>query len=409
MQPELRPPEQSSPSPSASKEPFQEPLQEPLQEPFQAPHIHAAAERERNGIDWVFVGQNGLRAGWSILLFYAIYYLLRIVVGTVFYTAGLIGTTAGDSAPALLADELVPLLSLLAAVAIMALVEGRRLASYNLAGPGRGRYLAAGALAGFAAISLLVFAMACCGWLRVAPSATTVAQALRLAALWGCVFLVVASVEEGLFRCYGLSTLARGINFWWALAAQAVICADALIQPHRNGSWGVVLAATPGLVPCFVLHRRSAASPSLALHQESAARSAFWQAAWVTSTVFGLYHTINSGENSVGVFAAAAVGFVFCLSVRLTGSAWWAIGFHAAWDWAETFFYGTADSGLQGQGHLLSARPAGNPLWSGGADGPEGSLLVLGVLVLLAAFLFAVYGRSKAPAHRGSEVVRNAG
>jgi len=229
----------------------------------------------------------------------------------------------------------------------------------------------------------------------VCLGALTAAQALRLAALWGGAFLVVASVEEGLFRCYALSTLARGINFWWALAAQAVVCADAFIHSHRNGAWGVYLAAALGLFPCFVLHQKSAALPRLSLDQKPAARNAFWQAAWVTSTVFGLYHTMNNGENWVGVFAAAAVGFVFCLSVRLTGSAWWAIGFHAAWDWSETFLYGTADSGLQGQGHLFNSRPAGNPLWSGGADGPEGTLLVLGVILLLILFLFVSYGRRK--------------
>ena len=83
------------------------------------------------------------------------------------------------------------------------------------------------------------------------------------------------------------------------------------------------------------------------------------------------------------------------MSVRVTGSAWWAIGCHAAWDWAETFFYGAADSGFLGQGHYLSANSAGNPLWSGGSDGPEGSLLVLGVVLLLLLFLLAFYARNK--------------
>ena len=80
-------------------------------------------------------------------------------------------------------------------------------------------------------------------------------------------------------------------------------------------------------------------------------------------------------------------------SVRVTGTAWWAIGCHAAWDWAETFFYGTADSGLQPQGHYLTTNPVGNALWSGGADGPEGSLLVIGAILLLLALLLVVYGR----------------
>ena len=87
------------------------------------------------------------------------------------------------------------------------------------------------------------------------------------------------------------------------------------------------------------------------------------------------------------------IGFIFCVSIWLTGSAWWAIGCHAAWDWAETFFYGTADSGRVGTGHFLTTNPAGNALLSGGEAGPEGSLLVLGIMALLLAALIVLYTR----------------
>ena len=103
-------------------------------------------------------------------------------------------------------------------------------------------------------------------------------------------------------------------------------------------------------------------------------------------------HVSNPGETWIGIFAAAFIGFVFCVSVRLTGSAWWAIGCHAGWDWAETYFYGTADSGLTPQGCYLTSHPSGNPLWSGGAVGPEGSLLVLAAILFLLA-LVLIYGR----------------
>jgi uncharacterized protein len=333
--------------------------------------------------DRIFVGPHGLRCGWSILLFYALYYIFRLVIGTLFFSAGLIGDSIDGSAPSVLIAELIPLLSLVAAAAIAALIEGRSIASYNLAGPCRARNFLMGAVLGFAALSLLVSEIALGGWLRITSSHLPGAQALRLAFLWGLAFLVVAAVEEGLFRCYALPTVARGINFWWALAAQIVVCLDAFVHPSSNGAWGVYLAAMIGLPPCLLVHQRSGA------------RSAFWQAAWVTSTVFGLYHTLNGGENWIGVFAAAAIGFAFCLSVRFTGSVFWALGFHAAWDWAETFFYGTADSGLEGKGHLLSALPRGNPLWSGGSDGPEGSPLVFGVILLLFLFVIVVYGRGR--------------
>jgi len=46
-------------------------------------------------------------------------------------------------------------------------------------------------------------------------------------------------------------------------------------------------------------------------------------------------------------------------------------------------------------GHYLTTTPAGSALWSGGTDGPEGSVLVLAVIVLLIVALVAIYGRAR--------------
>jgi hypothetical protein len=208
-------------------------------------------------------------------------------------------------------------------------------------------------------------------------------QIFSYAAAWGAVFLLTGFVEEGSFRCYLQFTLTRGINFWWALGVIGIICLSLLFFVHGNGVWGVYAIALLGFFPCLMLHIRK--TP----------QSGFWQAAWVTSTLFGFIHTSNNGENWIGIFAAALIGFVFCVSVWVTGSAWWAIGCHAAWDWAETYFYGTADSGMVAKGHYLTTTPAGNALWSGGSDGPEGSLLVLGVILLLLVALLVIYGRKR--------------
>ncbi|MGO9795327.1 MAG: lysostaphin resistance A-like protein [Terracidiphilus sp.] len=377
MQPEVQPAaeetQQAAPAASASRPP--------------QPPPHPSPQQPRD-FDWIFIGPHGLRAGWSILLFAALYYLFREVIGLLFFAAGLVGDSPINSAGAVLVAELVPFFALIAAALIMVLIEDTRIdgrnLGYNLASVHRVRHFVSGLVAGFAALSLLVAALAWGGWLHFGAATQSVAQAAAIGALWAIAFLLVGSVEEGLFRCYALSTLTRGINFWWALAAQIAICLYLALTGGGNGAWGVYAAAAIGLLPCLILH------------QKAAARSAFWQAAWVTSTFFGFYHTSNSGENWIGIFAASFMGFAFCLSVRLTGSAWWAIGCHAAWDWAETFFYGAADSGIQGQGHFLSASPAGNPLWSGGADGPEGSLLVLGAILLLLLLLLGLYARNAA-------------
>jgi membrane protease YdiL (CAAX protease family) len=370
-------------------------------EPHPPPAAEDPAQRPHRDLDSVFIGPRGLRAGWSILLFAALYYLFREIIGTLFYAAGLIHDTPADSAGAVLIAEFVPFLALVGAALIMALIQApspdpslnsnlaRRILSYNLAGPRRVRHFLSGLAAGFAALSLLIVALASGGWLRLGPASLPAAQALLNGALWAIAFLLVAAVEEGLFRCYSLSTLTRGINFWWALAAQFGLCFYLALTGGGNGAWGVYISAAIGFFPCLMLNQKPAARP------ESRAGSGFWQAAWVTSSFFGFYHTSNSGENWIGVFAAAFIGFVFCVSVRVTGSAWWAIACHAAWDWAETFFYGAADSGFQGQGHFLSANSAGNALWSGGSDGPEGSVLVLAIILVLLLFLLALYARNK--------------
>jgi hypothetical protein len=44
-------------------------------------------------------------------------------------------------------------------------------------------------------------------------------------------------------------------------------------------------------------------------------------------------------------------------------------------------------------GHYLSTSPFGNAFWSGGTDGPEGSILVLGAILLLLVAILAIYRR----------------
>src|SRR6516165_4278340 len=80
----------------------------------------------------------------------------------------------------------------------------------------------------------------------------------------------------------------------------------------------------------------------------------FWPAAIASSAVFGYSHLGNSGENWLGVFNASAGGLLFCLLLRRSGDLWMPIGFHASWDWTQTYFYGVPDSGHVLPGHLFS-------------------------------------------------------
>jgi hypothetical protein len=341
-------------------------------------------ERIFDWLNWTFIGPQGLRAGWSVAIFIPLFLLFANVVGFAFSHLYLLGKKNEFTSSSAFFGELIAILALVGAASLMARIEGRgSLLAYNLSGPRRIPHFLSGLAAGFLALSALVGVLNWGGWLHFGPVALSGAQVFGFAAIWGVVFLLTSFFEEGLFRGYLQFTLTRGINFWWALAIIGVACLWLLFTSKGNGVWGVYGIALLGLFPCLILYIRK--TP----------RSGFWQAAWVTSTLFGFIHTGNGGENWMGIFAAALIGFVFCVSVRVTGTAWWAIGCHAAWDWSETFFYGTADSGMVAPGHYLTTTAAGNPLWSGGADGPEGSLLVLGVILLLLAALLLIYGRKK--------------
>jgi uncharacterized protein len=334
----------------------------------------------------ILIGPQGLRGGWSVALFACLFALFSAIAGFLLVTLHLVDPKAQNfTARGALFNEMIPFLGLVAAAAIVALVERRRgsLLAFNLLGPHRGLRFLEGYVAGFAALSALIGALAWGGWLHFGPIALSGAQIFKYAAVWGIAFLLVGCVEEGLFRCYLQFTLARSINFWWALGIVGAVCLDLVLRGRGNGIWGVYILAGLGLVPCLLLFLNKAES------------SGFWQASWVTSTLFGFIHTGNNGENWIGIFAAGAIGFVFVVSIRVTGSAWWAIGCHAAWDWSETFFYGAADSGLVASGHYLAVTPAGSAFWSGGTDGPEGSVLVIGTIALLLIALVAIYGRRK--------------
>jgi membrane protease YdiL (CAAX protease family) len=306
--------------------PLHEPLQTSAPDSLPLGTPEPEPEDPYRGLKWVFIGPQGLRAGWSILIVVSLLSLLGRALSYAVAELHLV-TPGGAFGPRqAFFGELFQLILLTVSVAIVAAIERRSILDFNLRGPNRVMHFFSGLVVGFVALSALVGAMAGGGWLHFGPVALQGSQIFKYAAIWGLVFLLVGCFEEGSMRCYLQYTLTRGINFWWAAGPIALMCGLLIFRIKGNGAWGVYVIALLGLIPCFLLHLNSAPS------------AGFWQAAWLTSTLFGFGHTGNKGENWIGIFAAAFIGFVFCVSIWLTGSAWWAIGAHAAWDWAETYF-----------------------------------------------------------------------
>lgn len=294
-----------------------------------------------HGVKWVFRGSDGLRAGWSLLLFFAIMTVLAISAGALIavlpHSPPPASTAPGDAWRTFGNDALGFGVFVIGSW-IMSRIERRPFASYGLRRDHALPDLLHGMGWGVVMLSVLVGLLAATGTLVFDGFALRGLPALGYAAAWLAAFASVGLFEEYFTRGYLQYTLARGI-------AGLV---DAVAPNGRN-------ARTIG----------------------------FWVAAAVFSVgIFAAGHLGNQGETAMGIVSVALAGITFVYVLYRTGSLWWAIGFHATWDWAQSYLYGVHDSGLAVQGHLLNSHAAGAALLSGGTTGPEGSILVVPTLLL---------------------------
>lgn len=276
----------------------------------------------------LFLGPNGLRPGWGLLFYVALYYPLQRWAADLVWSQTLVRGRLWTG----MLEEFGMFLAAALPAAVLARVERRAWGDYGLAvRRAFGKLFWLGSIWGFAGISLLLislYGLHAFGFGHLALHGERIA---KFAAFWAVMFLLVGWFEEFLLRGYTQFTLARGIGFW--------------------------------------------------------------PAATVLSCTFGLIHLQNAGEQWPGLLAAAAIGFFFCLTLRRTGNLWFAVGFHAAWDWGETFFYSVPDSGMVAPGHLLSSSLYG-PAWlSGGTVGPEGSVLCFVVIAMAWIAFDRIYPR----------------
>jgi len=214
---------------------------------------------------------------------------------------------------------------------LLALLEHRPAALYGL--PWRaflGARFWQGCLLGLAEVSLLIFSIATFGGYRFGTLALPDASLIvKWLLFWLLFFVVVGLSEEFMFRGYLQFTLAGVIGYW----------------------------------------------PSACL----------------LSLGFGAIDLLNRGENWVGAADVVVVGLLFAFALERTGNLWLVVGWHAAFDFGETFLFSVPNSGALFSGHLSNATLQG-PVWlTGGTVGPEGSVfsfLIMGLMAMLVNFLF---------------------
>lgn len=113
------------------------------------------------------------------------------------------------------------------------------------------------------------------------------------------------------------------------------------------------------------------------------------RALWVTSLIFGSLHVWNPSVGTLALGNIVLAGLFLGVVYLKTASLWWASGVHLGWNWAHGFLADLPVSGLDlVNTPWMEARPEG-PSWvSGGAFGPEGSLVATAVLVVASLWLW---------------------
>lgn len=294
-------------------------------------------DRESRGkLRSFFATPAGLRSGWRLLLFFVIFVaalaLLQLVaIRFIPPLAALLLATrkqqSGLTPSGLIAVETIDLLATLIALLAMCKIEHRRILDYGFRVPSgdAGRRFGEGLVWGTAMVIAICSLLKIEGHFSFGPLALGGLLALGYGLFWALGTVMVGFFEETFFRGYAQATLASGIGFW--------------------------------------------------------------PAAFLLSAIFGASHLSDRGYTWLGVVTAALFGLLSCLSLRRTGSLWLGIGFHAAFDFSETYLFSPPNGGLATvSAHLFSSSISGPSWLTGGGTGVEGSvngLFVFAVIFLL--------------------------
>jgi len=112
-------------------------------------------------------------------------------------------------------------------------------------------------------------------------------------------------------------------------------------------------------------------------------------AALINALLFGLMHSGNAGFSVTFLLSAMMLTLFLTISRLLTGSIWWAIGWHTAWNWWQTTVLGLSEVNTPDYHHaFLHLSQKGPNLMVGIAPSIEGGLLIAVIISLAAMIAF---------------------
>lgn len=279
----------------------------------------------------------------------AAFYLALAFVTALLVSAALRAAT-GRTLAALMrsgpADALLAHVGLLVALVIIPTSISLRLSKEPIAYSGwsrvgGGRLVAAGLTGGAGLMALIVATLWAAGAWSGAVRPMSAAQGVGTVVLSALLWLVQAAHEEGLYRGYAFVQLSRAVTFWPA----AVILGLGFLWSHVG----------------------------------------------------------HDGATPMSLAVAGLFAMVLAYSLLRTGSLWFALGFHASWNFTQSFVFGLPNSGGSPPAALIVSHVQGSPLLTGGSAGPEGSLLTVLAIAALATFIHFRFPAARLVAGRSGE------
>jgi len=280
-----------------------------------------------------FVSEGKLRPLWRAVIYfvlgtYVLYPLLGIVVPSI---ANALHIPNNLSSASIAFSETIGFIVALICTAVLATYEGRRIDSYGLSlGRAFGRNTWEGMAVGVIMAGAVALGMFAFGGMKVHGLATTGFPLLAAAVGWLLANICIGIAEEFWYRSYFLQTLWKALGFW------------------------------PG--------------------------------ATVVALIFTADHYFfKTGENIWDVITLVSLSLLMSYSVLRSGTLWFAVGFHIAFDYMQLFIIGTPNGAQIPVGRLLDVTFQG-PAWlTGGVLGTEASFLMYPAIVLLWIYLHRRY------------------
>lgn len=268
-----------------------------------------------------------MRSGWRLLLFIVLLGLSSLLFAPILLASYESPQSVGDAGTlrGLLLNGLLILPLVLASFLMTRYVDHRPFISLGLgSGLQALNQFLMGAFFGTVMISLFFVAAYGLGWLKLSPQSFGVPGTLKTLSLYALGLLGAAAFEELLSKAYLFQTLLEGV----------------------------------GVYPTVFL----------------------------TSVGFSLLHIDNPHITLLGLINLGLAGILFAVAYLRTRALWLPVGLHFAWNFFQ-YIYGLPISGIKFADGLLKVELAGPPHLTGGAFGPEGSLLTTLIFAIATGFL----------------------